>query len=506
MSEPTIAATARLAALAHLANTATIQGEVIRDGEDWRPKLRRLAYSSVLNVESAEQARRVLTEVFIISLRKNPESKVGGILFVDESQFCIVQVLEGPSWAIRSLYYHRIRHDHRHTAVKVLFDIEVRERRYEGFGMKCGSTIEPFAQLMRGVMLGVDSTASPCERALEAALEAESATGQEPTTKGSALAAGDAMCQGLSAQGSATRHEHPCSPLRPPLIRITYTSRLLARGDVAYRLVLEVVREALRNNPRHGIGGCLFFNAATYRVLQVLEGPHAAVLALYEVISRDMRHEQCTLLSAHRTAHRQYEDWGMLQATLADWSALESADWVPPCPSGDDELAIAAHVQLEVRSPRTNLALPHSGDDHSVAAHVGAVATGNDPAYADADPDADPDAGAQICAEPFSTCAAGSGLRSRKHSGTIPLPSFFLRKGRSAGSKEQIAGARAAGRPAPPEAQIVPSQREQQPRPTPELSAASIFVGPDGPVVRWDESSIENSAKRTGKFRLPPKR
>ena len=174
--------------------------------------------------------------------------------------------------------------------------------------------------------------------------------------------------------------------------------------------------------------------------------------------------------------------------------------------AADRELAIAAHVQLEVRSPRTNLALPHSGDDHNVAAHVGAVATGNDPAYADADPDADPDAGAQICAEPFSTCAAGSGLRSRKHSGTIPLPSFFLRKGRSAGSKEQIAGARAAGRPAPPEAQIVPSQREQQPRPTPELSAASIFVGPDGPVVRWDESSIENSAKRTGKFRLPPKR
>ena len=45
-------------------------------------------------------------------------------------------MLEGPSFAVRSLFYQRISRDTRHTAVRVLWDVEVASRRYEGFGMK----------------------------------------------------------------------------------------------------------------------------------------------------------------------------------------------------------------------------------------------------------------------------------------------------------------------------------------------------------------------------------
>ena len=43
----------------------------------------------------------------------------------------IVQVLEGPVFAIRALYHQRIARDTRHTNVKKLFDIDINERQYE---------------------------------------------------------------------------------------------------------------------------------------------------------------------------------------------------------------------------------------------------------------------------------------------------------------------------------------------------------------------------------------
>ena len=73
---------------------------------------------------------------------KNPERQVGGILFYDEQTNALVQVLEGPAFAVRSLFYQRIMRDRRHTNVRRLLDIEVSMRRYDGFGMKLGACLE----------------------------------------------------------------------------------------------------------------------------------------------------------------------------------------------------------------------------------------------------------------------------------------------------------------------------------------------------------------------------
>ena len=52
-----------------------------------------------------------------------------------------------------------------------------------------------------------------------------------------------------------------------------------------------------------GIGGALFINPVTFQVVQVLEGPASAVNALFEKISRDLRHEQACRQHAPRCCH-----------------------------------------------------------------------------------------------------------------------------------------------------------------------------------------------------------
>jgi len=55
------------------------------------------------------------------------------------------------------------------------------------------------------------------------------------------------------------------------------------------------------------------------------------VLTLYhEKIASSAMHEKCTLLSAVPVSSRQYREWGMLQASLLNWSLLETADWTSP--------------------------------------------------------------------------------------------------------------------------------------------------------------------------------
>lgn len=61
------------------------------------------------------------------------------MLFYDEKTSALVQVLEGPATAVRTLYHQKIKLDPRHTSVHMLWDIAIESRQYEGFGMKLGS-------------------------------------------------------------------------------------------------------------------------------------------------------------------------------------------------------------------------------------------------------------------------------------------------------------------------------------------------------------------------------
>ena len=84
----------------------------------------------------------------------------------------------------------------------------------------------------------------------------------------------------------------------------------------------QILGVAIVNNPRLGIGGALFLNPRTLQVVQTLEGVEAHVRPLYEKIAKDRRHTDCKILSEVRAKERTYEQWGMLQGDLQDWSAL----------------------------------------------------------------------------------------------------------------------------------------------------------------------------------------
>ena len=199
-SEMAIAAQARLEALASVSSTDPERDaqpeEASADGDDvlaYRMRLRRLCYSSVLTAHTPEGAKVVLTRIFMQALLNNPKKQIGGILFYDEQTGAIVQVIEGPAHHVRTLFHGRILRDPRHTSVRKLWDIDVQTRRHETFGMKCGD--------------------------IDLASEAP----------------------GL---GETQLHA-----AEPSLVRLTYSSRLLAHQSItAYRMIMEILRSSIRHN------------------------------------------------------------------------------------------------------------------------------------------------------------------------------------------------------------------------------------------------------------------
>ena len=73
--------------------------------------------------------------------------------------------------------------------------------------------------------------------------------------------------------------------------------------------LLELLSRSRENNARTGVTGILLYRHGTF--LQVLEGPHAEVDALYATIARDDRHREVSTLLAEDRAERRFPDWTM---------------------------------------------------------------------------------------------------------------------------------------------------------------------------------------------------
>lgn len=259
-SANTIASVARLEAVANVEAKKNASADQAADGNEQLVDHCRIAYSSVLNVTSAREAQELLARVFTQALTNNPRQGIGGILFYDEQTSALVQVLEGPSSAVRALFHEKIKLDPRHTSVKLLWDVAAETRQYESFGMQLGSDPEAVLQ-------------------------------KDP----------------------------------PELLQLTYVSQLTAASpSAAYKDMEAILGVAIVTNPRLGIGGALFLNPRTFQVLQALEGPESNVRALYNKIAADKRHTACEVMSELTVTERTYEQWGMLQGDLKDWSSLAS--------------------------------------------------------------------------------------------------------------------------------------------------------------------------------------
>jgi len=106
-------------ALARTSGASQLQGLASVGGGPSKPieyaqHLVRLQYSSRLLAEDADQAREVLTGIVKISVRKNSEMSIGGLLCFNPSTMGVTQLLEGPAAAVRELFT-AIMVDSRHT-------------------------------------------------------------------------------------------------------------------------------------------------------------------------------------------------------------------------------------------------------------------------------------------------------------------------------------------------------------------------------------------------------
>jgi len=224
-----------------------------------------LKYASNLLVDAEQNADPVLASVLASALKNNPAKGITGMLYYDRATQALVQVLEGPKGAVMALF-DIIVADSRHSGITVLEEKPIAARTFAEFGMALTRTHDA-AQLQE---------------------LAEVPSG-----------------------GVAAFPEH--------LIRLQYKSTLVAETAEQARLVVrDIVATAVRKNPELRIGGLLCFNPSSLRVVQVLEGPAAAVRGLFLTIMADTRHADCCLISEELLLSKgDYlfgASWGMMQS------------------------------------------------------------------------------------------------------------------------------------------------------------------------------------------------
>lgn len=118
---------------------------------------------------------------------------------------------------------------------------------------------------------------------------------------------------------------------------------------------------ARRNNARDGITGALICRADLY--LQLLEGPAAAIDALFGRIAGDDRHLDVEPLVSGPVAARLFPAWDMLDDPARSWlwSPREVADGAVAAASPD--VIVGVFARLAAERTVTHGHGPRAGDD-----------------------------------------------------------------------------------------------------------------------------------------------
>ncbi|MGI4798917.1 MAG: BLUF domain-containing protein [Janthinobacterium lividum] len=93
--------------------------------------------------------------------------------------------------------------------------------------------------------------------------------------------------------------------------RLVYYSRNLIVGspETLKGAIASILAASQTNNVKVGVTGALMFNSGCFG--QVLEGPGAAVEAVFERIQQDERHGDVSLLAFEPTPARAFDSWSM---------------------------------------------------------------------------------------------------------------------------------------------------------------------------------------------------
>lgn len=108
------------------------------------------------------------------------------------------------------------------------------------------------------------------------------------------------------------------------MIRLVYTST--AVEDLSPDQLLQILKSCRKNNSANDVTGILLYAHRTF--FQVLEGKKEIILNLFEIIKKDPRHENVTLLETKEIFEREFPYWnmGFQKLNKEDFHNLEGFD------------------------------------------------------------------------------------------------------------------------------------------------------------------------------------
>jgi Sensors of blue-light using FAD len=81
-----------------------------------------------------------------------------------------------------------------------------------------------------------------------------------------------------------------------------------------------ILKSSKKNNQLLEVTGILLYSKHCF--LQCLEGEYKVLNSLYEIIKKDSRHSQSTVLSLHSISKREFADWQMI-GKFANFDTIE---------------------------------------------------------------------------------------------------------------------------------------------------------------------------------------
>ncbi len=124
---------------------------------------------------------------------------------------------------------------------------------------------------------------------------------------------------GQSADRSLLQNEGTM-PVEDHLYRICYAST--QKEPMSAAQLIALLHFARERNSANGITGVLLHRQDSF--MQVIEGKEAAVLALFDKIKKDPRHQRVEVLDEHAVEEREFSDWqmGFMELDEVDVSML----------------------------------------------------------------------------------------------------------------------------------------------------------------------------------------
>lgn len=125
--------------------------------------------------------------------------------------------------------------------------------------------------------------------------------------------------------------------------RVVYRSRYV--GDTPLADAEQIRSRSVRYNRSAGITGLLWCGGSTF--LQVIEGPTAAVDALFERIAGDRRHDAVSVLFDAAVDERLFDNWSVALAAFDD--PADVLDALSPLLTAAESQGLAAMIVTTIQ-------------------------------------------------------------------------------------------------------------------------------------------------------------